>query len=71
MKNQVENLMTTEEAAVYLSVEPGTLAVWRSTGRYKLPFIKTGRLVRYSKNALDTWLEAHTRESGSTDRGAR
>ena len=68
---KLKNLMTTDESAVYLSVEPGTLAVWRSTGRYQLPFIKTGRLVRYSKNALDAWLEARTCKSGSTDGGAR
>ena len=25
----------------------GTLSVWRSTGRYDLPFVKIGRKVRY------------------------
>lgn len=34
-------------AAEALAVSRGTLAVWRSTGRYNLPFVKVGRLVKY------------------------
>lgn len=30
----------------------GTLAVWRSTKRYDLPFLKVGRYVRYRKSDL-------------------
>ena len=40
-------LLTPEEVADLLSITPHTLAVWRSTGRYNLPFVKAGRLVRY------------------------
>ena len=28
----------------------GTLAVWRCTGRYDLPYLKIGRLVRYRQS---------------------
>jgi excisionase family DNA binding protein len=42
------------------------LSVWRSTGRYNLPFLKVGRLVRYRRADLDAWLAARVRESGAT-----
>ena len=41
------------EAAAYLKAAPRTLAVWRCTGRYDLPFVKVGRSVRYRKSDLD------------------
>jgi predicted DNA-binding transcriptional regulator AlpA len=40
--------------------------VWRSTGRYNLPFIKIGRNVRYRRADLIAWLEKRTRETGAT-----
>ena len=45
-----------DAAAEYLGVQPGTLSVWRSTGRYAVPFLKVGRKVLYSKRDLDAWL---------------
>ena len=45
---------------------PGTLGVWRSTGRYNLPFLKVGRAVRYRRADLLAWLEKRTRETGAT-----
>lgn len=65
----VENsrsLLDDKEAASMLDVSPGTLGVWRSTGRYNLPFIKVGRNVRYRRADLDAWLEKRCRESGAT-----
>jgi len=59
-------LLTENEAAAYLDVTTGTLAVWRSTGRYKIPFIKVGRNVRYKQDDLDAWLNQRTRSSGAT-----
>lgn len=60
------DLVNEIEAAEVLDVEPGTLQVWRSTGRYAIPFIKIGRNVRYSRKALDAWLDARTRTNGAT-----
>lgn len=51
------DLLSRKEAAVYLGVAEGTLAVWKSTGRYKLPILKIGRLVRYRIADLDAFLE--------------
>ena len=46
------------EAADYLEVKPHTLATWRTTGRYSLPFVKIGSKVRYRREALDAWLKS-------------
>jgi hypothetical protein len=46
-----------------LYVKPSTLEVWRSTGRYDLPFEKIGRKVRYRKSALDAWRAKRTHVS--------
>jgi len=59
-------LLDDKAAAVYLDVAPGTLSVWRSTGRYALPFLKIGRKVRYRRADLDAWLARHTRHTGTT-----
>lgn len=61
------SLVGEKEAAEILGVTPGTLQVWRSTGRYAIPFIKVGRLVKYRPSALEDWLEARTRLSGATE----
>jgi excisionase family DNA binding protein len=60
------DLLDEQEAAQLLTVAPGTLSVWRSTGRYNLPFLKVGRNVRYRRADLLAWLEKRTRESGAT-----
>ena len=54
------SLVSREEAAEYLGVSPGTLAVWASTKRYDLPFVKIGRLVRYRKYHLDEFIKQRT-----------
>lgn len=59
-------LLDEQKAAIYLDVIPGTLSVWRSTGRYNLPFIKVGRKVRYRRADLEAWLVARTRANGTT-----
>ncbi|HJV26322.1 MAG TPA: helix-turn-helix domain-containing protein [Aromatoleum sp.] len=60
------DLLDERAAADLIDVAPGTLSVWRSTGRYNLPFIKIGRKVRYRRGDLLAWMEARTRESGAT-----
>lgn len=60
------DLLDEKVAAALLTVAPGTLSVWRSTGRYNLPFLKVGRNVRYRRADLMAWLEKRTRETGAT-----
>lgn len=61
-----QQLLDDKAAAAILDVTPGTLGVWRSTGRYGIPFIKVGRKVRYRLADLQAWLESRTRENGAT-----
>lgn len=60
MTTQPSELLTDIQAAKILHVSPGTLSVWRSTGRYRLPFVKIGRKVFYRRSDLDAWLEKRT-----------
>ena len=53
-------LLTREEAAAYLGVKSRTLAVWATTHRYNLPFIKVGSRVRYRRSDLDAWVSSRT-----------
>ena len=52
--------LDTRAAAAYLGLAPSTLEIWRSTGRYALPFEKHGRMVRYRRSALDRWRASRT-----------
>jgi excisionase family DNA binding protein len=60
-----EKLLTEAQAAELLDVKEGTLSVWRSTGRYAIPFIKVGRNVRYRRESLEAWLASRER-AGAT-----
>lgn len=60
------DLLTDLQAAEVLDVSPATLSVWRSTGRYGVPFIKIGFNVRYRRGDLMAWLEKRTRQNGAT-----
>ncbi len=48
--------MWAKDAAAYLGVTEGTLAVWRCDKRYNLPYVKVGFRVQYRRADLDTWL---------------
>ncbi len=56
-------LLSREEAAIYLSVKPKTLAMWKCTGRQELKHIKIGRLVKYKKSELDAFILSREVES--------
>jgi len=57
LKDQ-DQLLSRKEAAKYLgNLNPGTLAVWASTKRYNLKFVKAGKSVRYRRSELDRFLE--------------
>lgn len=60
------DLLDDHAAAAMLDVAPGTLSVWRSTGRYALPYLKIGRKVRYRRADLLAWLAKRVRETGAT-----
>lgn len=49
-----------KQASFALGVKASTLSVWRSTGRYNLPFVKVGRLTRYRVSDLAEFLARRT-----------
>jgi excisionase family DNA binding protein len=57
-------LLTPDQAASLLGLSVETLNVWRCTKRYKLPYIKTGRLVRYRLSDLNQFIESRVVQSG-------
>jgi len=61
-------LLTRREAAALLRLSQRTLERLRVTGLGPR-FVRTGRLVRYRQDDLDTWVNA--RVVGSTSEGAR
>lgn len=56
-------MLTRPEAAAYLGVKVPTLAAWKSTGRYGLPCVKVGRLVKYRRADLDEFIRRNTTTS--------
>jgi excisionase family DNA binding protein len=52
-------LLTRKQAAEYLGVNEGTLAVWACTGRYHLRMVKIGRLVKYRLSDLVAFIETN------------
>lgn len=63
----IDQLLSARVAANYLGVTTATLDVWRCTGRYALPYVKIGRLVKYKKSDLDSFIESRTRGICITD----
>jgi excisionase family DNA binding protein len=56
LRSSTGDLLTRKEAAAYLGVAVKTLAMWKWSGRHGLPFVQIGRLVRYRKTDLDTFI---------------
>lgn len=59
-------LLTADEVAEILGVTSHTLAVWRSTGRYALPYVKSGRLVRYRETDVSGFIERRTKSANTS-----
>ena len=53
-------LLTEDEFCALARIKSQTAAVWRSTKRYALPYIKVGRLVRYRRADVLEFLESRT-----------
>ncbi|MBF0141754.1 MAG: helix-turn-helix domain-containing protein [Magnetococcales bacterium] len=59
-----QNLLTPYQAAERLGVTRLTLANWRCTSRYDLPFVKIGRAIRYKPESIQAFIEKRTRGQG-------
>ena len=66
----ITKLLTPLDVAEILGVSPGTLSVWRSTKRYDLPYIKSGRLVRYRQADVEHFIATRAR-GGTQEAGVR
>ena len=55
------HLLAPADAGAAIGIEPSTLSVWRSTGRYNLKFVKSGRKVFYRAGDLRAFLESRTK----------
>ncbi|QEL14653.1 helix-turn-helix domain-containing protein [Limnoglobus roseus] len=53
-----QHLLTEDEAANLLRVKPNTLATWRMSGRYNLPFVRVGRAIRYRAADVTAWVDS-------------
>lgn len=54
-----ERLLTTNEFAEFLSLRPGVVAKWRSSGRGPRFVRISSRAVRYRQVDIDRWLTRH------------
>ncbi len=48
--------LTTPQAAELIGCAPATLELDRIRHRWRVPFLKIGRLVRYDRDAVLAWL---------------
>lgn len=56
-----DHLLTEGQAADVLSLKPGTLRTWRSSGKPGQPrFVKIGRAVRYRESDIAAYVAALT-----------
>ena len=62
-------LLTPEEAAAAIGVTPGTLAIWRCTRRYALPWLKCGRKVMYRADDVAAFLDSRRVKADHVESG--
>lgn len=55
----MEQLLKRSDAAAYLQIKTNTMAVWASTKRHPLPYIKVGRRVLYRQSDLDAFIASN------------
>jgi hypothetical protein len=59
----MEILLTEQDVARSYKIAPETLQQWRFHRRYKLPFVKIGRLVRYRHCDVEAFIQQRTQGS--------
>lgn len=65
IKNDIGEVLTTKEAAQYLGLKEQTLCSWRCHGLQELPYVKSGRLVRYRKKDLNEYIQRNMKANTS------
>ncbi|WP_319586772.1 helix-turn-helix domain-containing protein [uncultured Desulfobulbus sp.] len=59
-ESSLRNLLKPEITADILGVDVKTLAVWRCTKRYPLPWVRVGRNVMYKPEDVQAFIESRT-----------
>jgi excisionase family DNA binding protein len=62
----MEHLLTVDEIAKYLKVQPSTIYQWTHQGF--IPHIKIGNAVRFRQSCIDQWLEEQSRKGRNSPR---
>ena len=65
-KNLEDELLTVEEAAAFLKTSKGQIYQWVNDAQHELgdfPYLKAGRLLRFSKKAIMRWLLSKSNSS--------
>ena len=57
IKTPETTLLDSQQAADFLGIKVGTLAVWQCTKRYNLPSVKVGRLRKYRLSDLQAFIQ--------------
>lgn len=52
-----DKLLTRKQAAELLHCKEATLAIWKCTKRYSLPYVKIGKNVRYRLSDIKRFIE--------------
>jgi len=60
MATDRKKLLTRNETAELLGIQPGTLSVWACERRYALPYVKIGSSVRYRIEDIDEFIRVRT-----------
>lgn len=56
----IPTLLTPKETAEILGLSVTTLAIRRCAGTWDLPYVKVGRLVRYTREAVEQFIRDNT-----------
>jgi predicted DNA-binding transcriptional regulator AlpA len=57
---EVEVLLTRKQVAEILGCKENTLAIWKCTNRYNLPYVKIGKNIRYKLADVMSFIEKNT-----------
>lgn len=58
-----EHLLNPNQTAKILGTTPSTLSAWRVQGRRELPWVKVGKLVRYSCADVEAFIQRQTQKA--------
>lgn len=55
---EVKEFLNTKQISEMLNVTEGTIAVWRSSNRHDIPYIKLGKKILYDPERIQEWLKS-------------